>query len=306
MSQNQPERQSSRHPRGWILPEAPEKALKAGLYLVATPIGNLRDITLRGLDVLSAVDGVLCEDTRVSGKLLSAYGIKKKLQIYNDHSDDQTRASIVMRIKAGESFALISDAGTPLISDPGYKLTQDLKAQGLYVTSLPGANAPLTALQLSGLPSNAFSFIGFLPPKSGARQTVFTQWKDSMAPLIAFETGPRLEKSLADLHAALGDRTVAVTRELTKLFEEIRTAPVTEHLAYYKTHGAPKGEIVLVIAPPAPLAPSAQDLTALLKKAMTTMRTKEAAAFVSAQTGESRSTLYTLALALAHDSTKEP
>ncbi len=282
----------------WILPDPVHKPLKAGLYLIATPIGNLRDITLRALDTLSAVDTIYCEDTRISGKLLSTYGIKKKLEIYNDHSDSGKRAEILQRIQNGEALALISDAGTPLISDPGYKLVEDLKAKGLYVTSLPGANAPLTALQLSGLPSNAFTFIGFLPPKSGARQSLLRLWQNTPSTLIAFETGPRLTKSLADIAEVLGNRTVAVTRELTKLYEEIQCGPLETLITHYESREQPKGEIVLVIAPPVETTISEEDLSTLLKTALKTMRTKEAAAHVSTQTGASRSALYTLALTL--------
>ncbi|MCC6597261.1 MAG: 16S rRNA (cytidine(1402)-2'-O)-methyltransferase [Alphaproteobacteria bacterium] len=284
--------------RGWLLPDSRIGALRPGLYLVSGPIGNMGDVSLRALDTLAAVSAVLCEDTRVSGKLLSRYNIRAKLVVYNDHSDDKKRKAIIERIESGEALALLSDAGTPLISDPGYRLAEEIRAAGLYVTSVPGASAPVTALQLSGLPSDRFSFIGFLPPKSGARRALLAEWKTAPGTLLAFETAPRLLKSLADIQDVLGGRRVAVARELTKMFEEIRLDEPEALIAHYTQNGLPKGEIVLVIAPPALEAHSTETLEVLLKDALLRMGTKDAAAFISVQTGVPRKTLYAMALAL--------
>jgi len=284
--------------RAWLLPDSKTGALPAGLYLVATPIGNMGDISLRALDVLAAADAVLCEDTRVSGKLLSYFGLKKKLDIYNDHSDDGVRAKVVQRIESGEALVLVSDAGTPLVSDPGYKLVQDARAAGLMVTSIPGASAPVTALQLSGLPSDAFSFIGFLPSKSGARQTLLQKWADVPSTLLMFETAPRLIAALNDINAVMGARRVAVVREITKMYEEVRCDTPQELAAHYEQHGAPKGEIVLVIEPPADVVYSDEDVDTLLREALKDQGTKKAAAAVSEKTGLAKSDLYERALAL--------
>lgn len=285
--------------RSWLLPDSRNAALKPGLYIVSGPIGNMGDVTLRALDTLACVSGVLCEDTRVSGKLLSRYGIRAKLDVYNDHSDEKKRRIIIERIKGGEALALLSDAGTPLISDPGYRLVKEIRDAGLYVTSVPGASAPLTALQLSGLPTDRFSFIGFLPPKSAARRALLDEWKDIPGTLVAFETAPRLLKSLEDIRDVLGGRSVAVARELTKMFEEVRCSDPQELIAYYNEQGLPKGEIVLVIAPPERKVLPDEALETLLTEALATMGTKDAAAHVSQQTGAPRKMLYDMALELS-------
>ena len=282
--------------RGWLLPDAKGGKPRAGLYLVATPIGNLGDISLRALDTLCGVDAVFCEDTRVSGKLLKYFDIQKPLSVYNDHSDEVVRQGILERIRGGEALALISDAGMPLISDPGYKLVRDLRDARLYVTSVPGANAPLTALQLSGLPSDSFSFIGFLPSKSAARRKVLESWKNAPGSLIAFETAPRLVAALEDVAVVLGQREVVVTRELSKLYEEARVGTAEELIRYYQEHGAPKGEIVLVIEPAQARDYSQEDLEEMLSDALQSMSTKDAAAFVAEQAGRAKKELYDLAL----------
>ena len=275
------------------MPDAPP--LTPGLYLVATPIGNLRDITLRALDTLRTVDLIAAEDTRMTGKLLHLLGLpKKQLTIYNDHATDAQRDALLNAIREGKSVALVSDAGTPLISDPGYRLVRACREAGLPVTSLPGANAPLTALQLSGLPSDRFTFIGFLPPKSAARRTVLAEWKDIPSTLILFETGPRLPASLADMADILGDRQACVTRELTKLHEEARTATLTELATYYSE--APKGEIVVVIGPAAVAAMSYDDLAKQLKTALETMSMRDAVDAITIASGAPRKKLYELAL----------
>lgn len=285
--------------------EKPEGlTLKSGLYCVATPIGNLRDITMRALDVLRGADVVLCEDTRVTRKLLSAYQIKARLQRYNDHSGEEVRAHIMEMIRQGGALALVSDAGLPLISDPGYKLVRDVQERGLYVTTLPGASAPLSALQLSGLPSDKFCFLGFLPSKAVARRKVLEQWVSVDATLLAFETAPRLISSLKDIHAVFGARDVAVVREITKMFEEVRRGTPEELWAYYEKEGAPKGEIVLVIAPPGeadiPELEGAR-VAEMLREALQSMKVKAAAKYVAEQTGHKKSDLYDLAVSIAKE-----
>lgn len=279
----------------WLQTVAPEP----GLYLVATPIGNLRDITLRALDVLGGVDMIACEDTRVSGKLLKAYDISKPLLPYNDHNADRQRGKLLEKLAGGQSIALISDAGMPLVSDPGYKLVRDCLDLGLRVTSLPGANAPLMALQLSGLPSDKFCFLGFLPSKEKARRDCLKEWCDVKAALVLFEGAPRLADALADIELMLGDRDVAVMRELTKMFEEGRRGKVSELLAHYRENGPPKGELVLVVAPPLEKVFSEKDLEKMLKEALKTMSTKEAATYVAEETGLSRKILYELSLKIS-------
>lgn len=275
--------------------------LEAGLYLVATPIGNLRDISLRALDVLGAADVLLCEDTRMTRKLLGALGVDApKMLAYNDHSDDALRAKVMGMFEGGKVVALVSDAGMPLVSDPGYKLVRSCVEEGYYVTSLPGASAPLLALQLSGFPSDKFCFIGFLPPKSGARQKLLQDWKFVPGTLIAFETAPRLLNALEDIALVMGDgRGVAVARELTKFYEEIKRGTVRALIEMYRSDGLPKGEIVLVIGPPEAENLSEGDVEARLKSALALMKTKEAAAFVAQETGWSRKDVYEMALRLS-------
>jgi 16S rRNA (cytidine1402-2'-O)-methyltransferase len=273
--------------------------LPAGLYLVATPIGNLRDITLRALDVLARVDVILCEDTRMTAKLLQAHGITgRTLEIYNDHTADKIRPKVLSELAAGRRMALVSDAGTPLISDPGYKLVRDALDLGLMVTSLPGANAVLTALQLSGLPTNQFSFLGFLPPKAKARRDAIAPWAHQLGTLVLFESGPRLIETLIDLKDGLGDREAAVVRELTKMFEESRRDLLSHLIAHYESAGAPKGEIVIVVAPAKAQEWGEDEIDAAIRRALKTMSVKDAAAFVAAQSGAQKKKIYDRALAL--------
>lgn len=273
--------------------------LRAGLYLCATPIGNLRDITLRALDVLEACHAIACEDTRQTRKLLQAYGIEKPLLVYNDHASDKQRAAIVGRIQGGEAVALVSDAGMPLVSDPGYKLVQACYAAGLSVTSLPGANAPLSALQLSGLPSHSFSFLGFLPAKTKARREMLAGWKEAESTLVIFESAPRLTDSLADMLAVLGDRPAAVVRELTKLYEEARCGALEELVSYYKAQGEPKGEIVVVVGPPEVVRRGEAELIAVMEKVLSYLGTKQASALVADLYGQNKKEMYDLALRLS-------
>src|SRR5580704_4473450 len=197
-------------------------ALEPGLYVVATPIGNLRDITLRALEALAAADLIACEDTRVTHKLLERYGIATPMTPYHEHNAAEARPKILARLAAGAAVALVSDAGTPLISDPGFKLARDAAAAGHFVTALPGASAVLAALAVSGLPTDRFVFEGFLPAREAQRRKRIAELKGIAATLVLFETGPRIAAALADLSAALGARAAAVCRELTKLYEEVR------------------------------------------------------------------------------------
>lgn len=277
-------------------------ALSPGLYLVATPIGNLRDMTLRALDVLASVDLIVCEDTRVTGKLLNAFGIEKKMLPYNDHNAAIQRGPLLERLGSGGRVALVSDAGMPLISDPGYKLVRDCHDLGIFVTSLPGANAPLTALQLSGQPSDKFCFLGFLPPKKQARQTVMKEWAEAPGTLVVFESGPRLCDSLEDMLEVWGDRPAAVVRELTKMYEESRRGTLSALHDFYEQDGAPKGEIVVVVGPPPARHYDEGQLRHMLAAALETMGVKEASAQVAAQTGISKKTLYDMALGLKDES----
>ncbi len=271
--------------------------LARGLYLVATPIGNLRDMSLRAIDTLRSVDIILCEDTRVSGKLMKAHGIETRMRVYHDHSDADARARVVADIQGGMAVALVSDAGMPLINDPGYKLVVDCRAAGLIVTSVPGASAPLAALQISGMPSDAFSFIGFLPPKTKARREVIERWARVPSTILAFETAPRLAAALADIAQVMGPaRVVAVVREITKMYEEVRKASVQDLIAHYEAHGAPKGEIVLVIAPPVERAYDEAEVIEMIKAALKNMRTSEIAAHVAGMTGMKKSDVYALVL----------
>ena len=279
---------------------APEAvSLKAGLYLVPTPIGNLRDLTFRALDVLAGADLVVCEDTRVTGKLMKAFGLKKPMRVYNDHATEKDRASVIRIIEEGEAVALCSDAGTPLISDPGYKLVREIAVRGLPVTALPGANALLPALQLSALPTDAFSFAGFLPARSGPRKGVLEKYIDHPGTIICYETGPRLEESLKDIKKVLGDRPAAIARELTKMYEEVKRGKLSELIEHVGVHGAPKGEIVLVIGENKQEEIPTDTIEGQLKEALKTLSVRDAADVVSGATGKPRKAIYMLALKLS-------
>jgi 16S rRNA (cytidine1402-2'-O)-methyltransferase len=276
--------------------------LPAGLYLVATPIGNLGDISRRALDVLRRADRIACEDTRVTRKLLSAEGIATPLTAYHDHSGPRERRRLLDAVAGGEAVALVSDAGTPLVSDPGFKLVREAIAEGLAVTALPGPSAPLVALLLSGLPSDRFFFGGFLPAKSGARRETLQALAGLDASLIFFETPQRLAASLGDIAAALGERPAAVARELTKLHEEVRRGSLGELAAHYAAAGAPKGEVVVVVGPPATgEAGAGFDLDGALRDALGHASLRDAAAAVAAASGLPRRRVYARALELAKD-----
>jgi len=269
---------------------------KAGLYLVATPIGNLGDITLRALETLRAVDVIACEDTRVSGNLLKAFEIKKPLIPLHDHNELQDSGKIIDRIREGQAIALISDAGMPLISDPGYKLVQECRKAGIYITSLPGANSPLMALQLSGLPSDRFTFVGFLPSKTTARKETLSDYKSREETLIFFESANRIENSLEDILGTLGDRRMALTRELTKMFEETRNGKVSEILETVRVD-PPRGEIVLIIEGASKNSEEV-DLESLLKGALVHHSLKDAVTLIAGKTGVPKKQVYAAALDL--------
>ena len=276
-------------------------SLAPGLYVVATPIGNLGDITLRALETLAAADLVACEDTRVTRKLIDRYAIATPLTPYHDHNAEAARPALLARLAAGAAVALVSDAGTPLISDPGFKLVRAARAAGCAVTALPGPSAVMAALAGAGLPTDRFFFEGFLPAKAGARAARVAELEHLPATLVLFETGPRLADSLAALAQGLGDREAAICRELTKLHEEVRRGDLSALAAHYAGEAERRGEFVVVIAPPpaGAAAPSADALDALLAGALDTSSLKDAVATVAEATGVPRRDVYQRALALA-------
>lgn len=284
------------HEAGVTDPTEPEK-LAPGLYIVATPIGNLGDITLRAKDILARCDAIACEDTRVTGKLLRHLDILRPLWRYDDHSGDADRECLLVAMQ-DKAVALVSDAGMPLISDPGYRLVQAAREADIPVTVLPGANAPLTALALSGLPNDRFLFAGFLPQKDKGRRDMLVELGTVSATLIFFESAPRLTKSLAAIGEVLPGREIAVARELTKMYEECRSGPPEELLAHYEAH-PPKGEIVLLIGPPGEeVRPDDEDIDAMLREALADSKPSHAAAQVAKATGQDRRQLYARAMEL--------
>lgn len=281
--------------------------LSSGLYVVSTPIGNLRDITLRALDVLSGVDEILAEDTRQTRKLLDAHGLKAKLTPYHDHNGAERRPAVLEALQGGATIALVSDAGTPLVSDPGFKLVRDAVDAGISVIPVPGASAPLTALVASALPSDRFLFAGFPPHKSVARQKWLAELSDIASTLIMFEAGSRLAASLSDMAQVLGaKRHGVVARELTKLFEEVRRGSLSELSEHYAGKGAPKGEIVVLIGPPTVSEPGEYELDEALVEEMKASPTKVAAQAVATRFGLSRREVYQRALSLKNGKTGEP
>jgi 16S rRNA (cytidine1402-2'-O)-methyltransferase len=274
--------------------EAP--AAPGGLYLVATPIGNLGDISLRALEVLAAADVIACEDTRVTRKLTERYAIATPLMAYHEHNAGEARPKIIARLDEGQAVALVSDAGTPLISDPGYKLVRAAVEAGHSVIALPGASAVMGALNVAGLPTDKFFFEGFLPPKEVGRQKRIAELSTIPATLVLFESGPRLGDALADLSQGLGPRAAAVCRELTKLHEEVRRGDLTELARHYAGDAETRGEIVIVIAPPADEPMSAGDLDELLRSALARVSVKDAVGEVALATGRPRREVYQRAL----------
>jgi 16S rRNA (cytidine1402-2'-O)-methyltransferase len=277
--------------------------LAPGLYVVATPIGNLRDVTVRALEILAAADLIACEDTRVSRKLLDRYGIKRPLTPYHDRNAETARPKLLGALADNAAVALISDAGTPLISDPGFKLVRAAQTAGHPVTAAPGASSVLTALVLSGLPTDSFLFDGFLPAKPAQRRARIAELARFPATLVLFETGPRLAAALRDLASGLGPRDAVVCRELTKLHEEVRRGALTMLAEHYEHAGEKRGEIALVIAPAAGDAEDArpEDIGELLRDALARGSVKDAVAEVATLTGRSRRELYQRALALREE-----
>jgi len=278
------------------LPSIPQGTPEAGLYIVATPIGNLGDITLRALAVLSSANLIACEDTRVTGKLLKHFGIKARLQRLDDHASPDVRARVIDEARHSP-VALVSDAGTPLISDPGYRLVREARAAGVTVTSIPGPCAAISALAMAGLPSDRFLFAGFLPVKDKARADMLEGLAAVTATLVFYETAPRLERSLRALAELWPAREVAIARELTKLHEECRTGTAAALADHYAAH-PPKGEIVLLVGPPAAAEAPVLDTDALLRAALAEAGPGKAAGVVAKATGIDRAVLYARALEL--------
>ena len=277
-------------------------ALAGGLHLVATPIGNLRDVTVRALEVLAAADLIACEDTRVSRKLLDRYGITRPLTPYHEHNATEARPKLIAKLAQGCALALVSDAGTPLVSDPGYRLVREALAAGHAVNTVPGPSAVLAALMVCGLPTDRFFFEGFLPNKEAQRRSRIVELNRIPATLVLFETGPRIAASLADLAAGLGNREAAICRELTKLHEEVRRGELGTLASQYAGSAEMRGEFVVVIGPPDPQARTSEaELDALLHPALARRSLKEAVAEIALVTGLSRREVYQRALALAKD-----
>jgi len=276
-----------------------------GLHLVATPIGNLGDITLRALEVLASVDIIACEDTRVTRKLMDRYGIETRLTPYHEHNATEARPRLLARLADGQAIALVSDAGTPLISDPGYKLVRAACEAGHTVTALPGPSSVLAALSVAGLPTDRFFFEGFLPAKQAARQKRVAELASIPATLVLFESGSRLAAALTDLAAAFGKRAAAACRELTKLHEEVRRGDL-ETLARDYTAGAEsRGEFVVVVAPPADDGGTSDNVDELLLQALRRVSVKDAVGEVALATGRPRREVYQRALILAKDTVND-
>lgn len=272
---------------------------EAALYLVSTPVGNLGDITLRALEVLSGCDVIACEDTRTSGVLLKRYGIDRKKISYTEHNAAARGEEILRRIGDGEAIALISDAGTPLVSDPGFRLVEEAVAQGISVIPIPGASAPLAALVGSGLPNDDFRFVGFLPTKAQAKEQKLQSLVSETPSLMFFESPARISATLSTAADVFGnERRACVARELTKMHETFHRGSLAELAIEFATMERVRGEIVLVIEGASPLVATAEDAETLLREALKTMKTKDAAAEVSRITGLSRQDLYKQALAL--------
>lgn len=280
-------------------PAVHKEALNPGLYIVATPIGNLRDITLRALTVLTSAHAVYCEDTRTSGKLMHHFGLKAPLDAYHEHNAARKRPEILARLGRGEAVALISDAGTPLISDPGYKLVREAVEAGHAVIPLPGASSVMAALCVSALPTDRFFFAGFLPSKEAALRKELSALAAIPATLVFFESPRRLRDTLAIMQDVLGDRLATVCRELTKLHEELARGTLSQLAAHFAVE--PKGEIVLVVAPPLETVVDAGALDEVLGKLLAAHSLKDTVALACAQLNLPRSEVYARALALKEE-----
>ena len=278
---------------------SPAKTLAPGLYVVATPIGNLGDITYRAVDVLKSVDVILCEDTRVSAKLLSHYDISAKTMAYHDHNAPRVRPKILEMLENGAAIALISDAGTPLISDPGFKLVREISDRNIQVFSLPGPSSPIAALSVAGLPSDRFLFVGFLPAKTHARKEILTEVSTINATLVFLETGPRLVAMLKDALEVLGLREAVVAREMTKLYEEIKRNPLDKLIEHFSAVTRVRGEIVVLIEPPQTKTYEPEEIDALIEQGLKSLSIKETAAQVAGITGTTKRILYNRALVIS-------
>ena len=276
---------------------AEAERIPAGLHIVATPIGNLGDISLRALSTLAAADSILAEDKRVTKVLLAHYGITTQIYAYHEHNAEAMRPIIIDKLQEGRTIALVSDAGTPLVSDPGYKLVEAAIEANIPVTAIPGASAVLAGLVLSGLPSDSFFFGGFLPSKSGERRRRIRDLENIPATMLFFEAPHRTPEALVDLAAVLGDRKAAMARELTKKFETVRRGTLPELAAYFEENGPPKGEVVLIIAPPGDageISDAAIDLA--LDTALASHSQRDAVQLVSAELGLKKRRVYARAL----------
>ncbi len=277
----------------------PAKPLQPGLYVTATPIGNLADITYRAVEVLKSADLILCEDTRVSAKLLSHYEISTNSIAYHDHNAARVRPQVLEKLKSGAAIALISDAGTPLISDPGFKLVREAADLGINILSVPGPSSPIAALSIAGLPSDRFLFLGFLPAKTHARRQVLSEVSGINSTLVFLETGPRLIKMLRDVLDVLGPRRGVVAREMTKLYEEVSRGSIDQLIEKFDEVARVKGEIVVIIEPPTEKVFEAGEVDALILEHLQSTSLKEAVAQVAAVTGIARRKIYTRALSLS-------
>ena len=268
-----------------------DDALQPGLYIVATPIGNLSDLSPRAASILARADLIAVEDSRVTATLLRHVGAKRPMLAYHDHNADRVRPGLIDRM-AREAVALVSDAGTPLISDPGYKLVRDARAAGIAVTTIPGPSAVIAALTLAGLPTDRFAFFGFLPAKAGAKAAAIAEAASFRGTLAFYESGPRLAATLAALRDGLGDREAAVAREISKRFEETATGSLSELAGRY-CEAPPKGEIVIIVGPPGEAAPAgAEEIDAALREAMARLSASRAAAEVAERLGVPRRAAY--------------
>ena len=272
-------------------------SLAPGLYVVATPLGNARDITLRALDVLASAQAILCEDTRVSGKLTTRYQIATQRIAYHEHNAEAMRPKILARLEKGDALALISDAGTPLISDPGMPLVRAARAAGHRVFTVPGASAPIAALSISGMATDRFTFAGFLPPKQGARRRALAELGSQSGTLALFESAKRLTALIDDVEAELGARDICVARELTKKFEELIFG-TPEELRLQLAETPPRGEIVVLIGPGEKAEWKGDDLDAMLDDALANMSRRDAVQAVAEMTGLNRKQIYARALSL--------
>ena len=277
--------------------------LAPGLYVTATPIGHLGDVTLRALATMAAVDVLLCEDTRTTAKLLERYGIRTRLMAYHEHNAEKVRPAILRALGKGQSIALVSDAGMPLVSDPGYRLVADCVANEIPVTAIPGASAVLTALALSGLPTDRFVFLGFLPAKSGERKKLLAEFMNVKATLIAFESPHRIVDALVDVAGVMNNARVAATRELTKLHEEVLRGTAMEVHEILSARPSVKGEITLVIAPPEQNTSQAsdEDIEAAIDDALKSMPAAKAAADIAKRFDLAKKDIYSRILARKND-----